>query len=168
MEQGLVDHLEAQGHASCAPTSIPENVVEARPGVGLSSYWSLRHIAFVAGLGTFGISGGLITRRGIAHRLGAVVTEAVIPPTPRAYGDDPLAWCLRSAKGLCGKCIDRCPAGSIGDSVAERDKTACREHSRRIRREGKDLYDWEGAYGCGLCQVGVPCEFTAPTVKQGD
>jgi epoxyqueuosine reductase len=165
MQQGLADHLEAQGHASLAPDSIQENAVE-RPGVGLAANWSLRHVAFVAGLGTFGISGGLITQRGIAHRIGAVITEAAVPPTPRQYGDDPFAWCLRTSRGICGKCIERCPVGSVGQGVADRDKTACLEHGRRIRREGKSLYGWEGRYGCGLCQTAVPCEFGLPTANR--
>jgi len=168
MEQGLAAYLRSQGCATVAPTSIPENVVELRPGVGLSSRWSLRHVAFVAGLGTFGISGGLITKRGIAHRLGAVVTEATVPATPRAYGDDPFAWCLRMARGTCGKCIRRCPVGSVGQTVHERNKPACAEHSRRLRSEGKTLYGWAGAYGCGLCQTAVPCESGVPTEDPDD
>ena len=130
--------------------------------MGWSSCWSIRHVAFVAGLGTFGISGGLITRRGIAHRLGCVVTAAEIAPTPRAYGDDPFAWCLWTSRGTCGQCIQRCPAASVGQGHAQRDKLACREQNRRIRLDSKNLYGEEGLYGCGLCQTGVPCEFGVP------
>jgi epoxyqueuosine reductase QueG len=120
-------------------------------------------VAFVAGLGTFGISGGLITRRGIAHRLGSVVTSLALPPTRRPYGDDPFAWCLRSARGTCGVCIERCPAGSIGPGVRERDKGACAAHAGRVGREGRAIYGWDGVYGCGLCQTDVPCESRNPT-----
>ena len=162
MANGLVARLEGQGQAAVAPAALPQNVAEERPGVGWSSCWSMRHVAFVAGLGTFGISGGLITRRGMAHRLGCVVTAAEITPTPRVYGDAPFAWCLYTARGTCGTCISRCPAGSVGQGHDRRDKLACRQQNRRIRLDSLNLYGEEGLYGCGLCQVGVPCEAGVP------
>ena len=160
MTEGLVDHLQAKGHASAAPDRLPQHAVESSPEVGLAARWSLRHVAFVSGLGTFGISGGLITRRGIAHRLGAIVTAAAIEPTGRAYGDNAFAWCLQAAHGTCGKCIDRCPAGSVGPGVDDRDKAACRAHLGRVRRDDEHLH------GCGLCQTAVPCEFEAPAANR--
>jgi epoxyqueuosine reductase QueG len=163
MEQGLEQHLRVRGHAAIAPAGTPQDTVEPATGVRCSTRWSQRHVAFVAGLGTFGISGGLITVRGVAHRLGSVVTSAAIEPTARPYGDDPFAWCLRSSRGTCGACIARCPAGSIGQTVNDRNKQACSDHSRRVRQRGAELYGWDGTYGCGLCQTGVPCEFRNPT-----
>ncbi len=168
MEDGLAERLRACGFAAVSPVRMPNSPADPPAPVTLSSRWSLRHVAFVAGLGTFGISGGLITVRGIAHRLGSVVTEAVIAPTPRPYGDDPFAWCLRSSRGTCGACIARCPVGSVGATVRDRNKEACARHGRRIRERGNELYGWEGRYGCGMCQTGVPCEFRNPTaVAQG-
>ena len=128
LRQGMEQHLRSLGFAAIAPAIAPENTVTVRPHVGISSCWSERHTAFVAGLGTFGLSGGLITRHGIAHRLGSIVTDAELPPTARPYGDDPFAWCLRTARGTCGACIRRCPVESIGESVPARDKDACRRH----------------------------------------
>lgn len=154
--------LEEEGHGSVAPYLLEECEVGRRAGVGLAANWSERHVAFVAGMGTFGISGGPITERGIAHRLGSVVTTLDLEPTPRPYGDDPFAWCLRSARGTCGVCIDRCPVGSVGNSVHERDKDACASHGGRIRRGCGEAFGWEGSYGCGLCQTGVPCEVGNP------
>ena len=58
-----------------------------------ASTWSERHVAYISGLGTFGLSGGLITERGQAIRLGSVIVRATIPPTPRPYSD-PFAYCL--------------------------------------------------------------------------
>jgi len=52
---------------------------------GLGSVWSLRHIAYAAGLGTFGLSDGFITPRGLALRCASVVTDLRIEPTPRPY-----------------------------------------------------------------------------------
>ena len=37
------------------------------PRVGYASNWSQRHVAYAAGLGTFGLSDGLITERGVAR-----------------------------------------------------------------------------------------------------
>lgn len=164
LRHGLEEALRRLGLAAVAPAVAPQHKILQRDGVGLAGQWSERHTAFVAGLGTFGISGGLITRRGIAHRLGSVVTDAAIPPTPRPYGDDPFAWCLKSSRGTCGACIRRCPAGSVGETVAHRDKSACIAHVREvIPTEGRPRYDFDPVVGCGLCQTAVPCEDRNPT-----
>ena len=161
--------LRAMGFAAAAPQELPQNKVLDRPGIGWSCHWSERHTAFVAGLGTFGLSGGLITRRGIAHRLGSVVTDAEIPPTPRDYGDDPFAWCLKLSQGTCGACAKRCPAGSVRPTMADRDKDACRKWAYEVvRTEGAERYQMERVAGCGLCQTGVPCESRNPTEKAAD
>jgi epoxyqueuosine reductase len=166
MERALVTCLRQAGWAAAAPTQLPESGPTHRPGVGWAARWSHRHAAFVAGLGTFGISGGLITARGIAHRLGSVVTAAELTPTPRPYGDDPFAWCLKTARGTCGACIGRCPAGSIGETHAQRDKDACKAHLDNVVNPwAAETLHWQGAYGCGLCQTGVPCESANPVQK---
>lgn len=167
MRRGLEEHLRDAGFAAVAPHIAPQNEIARRPGIGHSSCWSERHAAFVGGLGTFSLSGGLITSRGVAHRLSSVVTDAEVEPTPRTYGDDAFAWCLRTAQGICGACIRRCPTTSIGETVAERDKDACRQYGRdHIVPRADDLYGWEGGYGCGLCQTAVPCEERNPTEDQ--
>jgi len=164
MARRMEGRLRAMGFAAVAPGVAPQNKVEERPRVSLSSCWSERHTAFVAGLGTFGLSGGLITARGIAHRLASVVTDADLPATPRPYGDDPFAWCLRSARDACGVCIGRCPSGSVRENVQERDKAACIRHVREVvAKRGREEFGWEGTYGCGLCQTGTPCEHHNPT-----
>ena len=164
LSHSLEDKLRDMGYAALAPGVASQNKAHERPGVGISSCWSERHVAMVAGMGTFGISGGLITTRGIAHRLGSVVTDASIPCNLRPYGDDPFAWCLRASRGTCGKCIKRCPAGSIGETTQERDKEACRRHlSDFIPQQCRETFGWDGAYGCGLCQTSVPCGNRNPT-----
>jgi epoxyqueuosine reductase QueG len=166
LRRGMEARLRALGFAALAPAIVPQNDVKVRPSVGLSSRWSERHTAFVAGLGTFGISGGLITRRGIAHRLGSVVTDAPLGATPRPYGDDAFAWCLKLARGTCGKCIERCPAGSIGPTIQARNKDACVKHYHETAyKKCRPVYGWDGVYGCGLCQTAVPCEDRNPTEK---
>ncbi len=164
MSLALAERLRALGHAAASPVHLPRQADDPRPRGALTSRWSLRHVAFIAGLGTFGLSGGLITERGIAHRLGSVVTDAEIPATPRPYGDDPFAWCLRASKGTCGACIKRCPVGSVGESVEARNIPACFNQRETICALGRERYGWEAEhYGCGLCQAGVPCESRNPT-----
>ncbi|MBU1879679.1 MAG: epoxyqueuosine reductase, partial [Chloroflexi bacterium] len=49
----------------------------------LRSVWSHKSVAYVAGLGEWGLHHMLITERGCAGRLGSLVIDAAIPPTPR-------------------------------------------------------------------------------------
>ncbi|MGA2991508.1 MAG: hypothetical protein ABSD88_13605 [Candidatus Korobacteraceae bacterium] len=166
LRSGMELRLRSLGFAAVAPAVLPQNTTAERPPAGLCSCWSERHTAFVAGLGTFGLSGGLITVRGIAHRLGSVVTDARLAPTPRPYGDDPFAWCLRLKQGTCGTCIKRCPVNSIGESTATRDKLVCQRYYKdTINAQRADVFLWKGHYGCGLCQTGVPCEDRIPQAE---
>lgn len=61
-----------------------------QPLIGIASRWSERHAAYAAGLGTFSLSDGFISSRGIAHRCGLCQTkvscEAAIPPACRICG----------------------------------------------------------------------------------
>jgi epoxyqueuosine reductase len=158
----LVAALAEWGHQAVAPEFLPQACEAESPTYGRASTWSERHVAHISGLGTFGLSGGLITERGQAHRLGSVIVRAVIEPTPHPYFG-PFAYCLHHSYGICGACAERCPAGSINPSG--RDKSACGRHldatGRRVRQE----YGFDG-YGCGLCQTGVPCESGIPTPQE--
>lgn len=49
------------------------------------SNWSERHAAYVCGLGTFGLSKGLITERGMAGRFLSFIIDTEIGPDPRPY-----------------------------------------------------------------------------------
>lgn len=158
MKTGLSAWLTEKGFPSTAPGISPDFGFIQESPVGIASQWSERHHAWAAGHGTFGISGGLITRHGIAHRLGSVVTTLPLSADQREYGDAPFAWCTN-----CGACIKRCPVGSIGKTHAERNKNLCDRHDmKRIAAQQGIRYNWEGIYGCGLCQTGVPCEFKKP------
>lgn len=52
---------------------------------GYVSRWSERHVAYISGLGTFGLSDALITPLGKAMRCGSVVARVKIQPTARSY-----------------------------------------------------------------------------------
>jgi ferredoxin len=154
----MVDCLVARGHAAVAPMLAPNWTIVTSERFSYASSWSERHAAHAAGLGTFGLCDGLITARGKAMRVGSVVARLVLEPTPRPYSDH-RAYCLYFADGTCGKCIDRCPARAITERGHDKEK--CRQHLVRSREHVKQTYRFEG-YGCGLCQVGVPCEAGIP------
>ncbi|MBI2849451.1 MAG: epoxyqueuosine reductase [Chloroflexi bacterium] len=163
----LVALVEDMGGHAVAPEQ--ESWFEVKRDVpgGPASRWSQRHIAYAAGLGTFGLSDGFISPVGMAIRLGSIVCDLDIPPTPRAYPGH-LDNCLFYRTGNCGKCIKRCPAGAI--SEAGHDKAKCSNYQSRVmpvilQEMGRD-HGYVGTYrGCGLCQTGVPCEGRIPRSK---
>ncbi len=161
----LVELLRQMGCIATAPFIEPYFKVLANEK-GLYSNWSERHAAYAAGLGTFSLSDGLITERGIAMRCGSVVTDLLLPPTPRR-AQGPYDNCLFYAGTECRACIKRCPAGAISESG--HDKNKCQQYVESIGyapMKIKDCYDDEKTVaGCGLCQTGVPCEFMNPVSK---
>ena len=158
LRQYVVDSLKQAGHAAIAPMLAPNWTIVNSKQFSYASSWSERHAAHAAGLGTFGLCDGLITARGKAMRAGSVVARISIQSTPRPYANHQ-AYCLYFADGTCGKCIDRCPVRAITE--AGHDKEKCRQHLVRSREYVKKTYKFQG-YGCGLCQVGVPCEAGIP------
>jgi len=150
----LQELLKEAGFASVCPTTSGR----LRLITPYLSTWSERHAAYAAGLGTFGLSKGLITEKGMAGRLGSVITDAVFLPTPRPYSD-PFEYCA-----MCGACMRSCPASAIDMAkgcALGKDQLLCGPyveggklplHGPRQRQR----------YGCGKCQVGVPCESGIP------
>lgn len=126
------------------------------------SNWSERHVAYIAGLGTFGLSKGMITEKGMAGRIGSVVTNAKIQPTIRPY-KTPFEYCT-----MCGACARNCPATAIYPSkgVAEgKIHAACKaflDTTEEMQRCGTGE---RKRYGCGKCQVDVPCESRNPSSR---
>jgi len=115
-----------------------------------TSNWSERHVAYVCGLGTFGLSKGLITPKGIAGRFGSIVTDLKLDPDQRTYEIFD-AYCTK-----CGACIQRCPVKAI---TFEKGK----DHEKCSHFLNKTAEKFEPRYGCGKCQVSVPCESGMPT-----
>ena len=114
-----------------------------------SSNWSERHAAFVCGLGTFGLSKGLITEKGVCGRFGSVLTAFDLPKDTRRYKDI-YEYCT-----MCGACAPQCPAGSI--SLADgKDSASCSAFLNKTTDRHRPRY------GCGKCQVSVPCESGIP------
>lgn len=158
LRSGIAQQLTDAGFPAVAPMETPEFSVKDSAEYVYASTWSERHAAYAAGLGTFGLCDGLITAKGKAMRAGSVVARIAVPATPRSYTEHH-AYCLFYAKGTCGECIDRCPVGALSGNG--HDKVACKAHLDRTRHYVTENYGFAG-YGCGLCQVGVPCESRIP------
>lgn len=158
LRRHVAERLTENGCPALAPMAVSNWTIVKSQKYSYASSWSERHAAYAAGLGTFGLCDGLITAKGKAMRAGSVVARALIPPTPRPYNDHH-AYCLHFTSHTCGKCIDRCPARAI--TTEGHDKEACRRHLVKSREYVKAAYQFEG-YGCGLCQVKVPCESGIP------
>jgi epoxyqueuosine reductase len=161
LRRHLVEALTAEGCRAVAPALAPQFSRRISPRYGMSSTWSERHAAHACGLGTFGLCAGLITPVGKAMRVGSVVTDIRLEPTPRPYTDHQ-AYCLFYTRGICKKCASRCPAGAITE--AGKDKRLCLQHVIKTIPHVAAHYGFEG-YGCGLCQTGVPCESKIPMQK---
>ncbi|PLX87609.1 MAG: 4Fe-4S ferredoxin [Desulfuromonas sp.] len=155
----LADELSRQGYLAVAPERLPAFAYQSSSAFGIASNWSERHTAWVAGLGTFGLSDGLITRAGKAVRFGSVVARIALAPTTREY-EGHQDWCLWYARGTCGACMKRCPVAAI--SERGHDKDACCTFIRTVTAPYVDKTFGTGDTPCGLCQVKIPCEARSP------
>ena len=149
----LAKALQDAGFEAVAPSLSPEFWTVSEPespdGPAFTSNWSERHAAYACGLGTFGLSKGLITRQGMAGRFGSLVTSWQAAPTPREY-EAPYDWCIR-----CGAGVRCCPGGAIS---LEHGKN----HHLCLQYQTTILPQCQPRFGCGLCQTGVPCEAGRP------
>lgn len=157
----VVELLIRAGVAAVAPMRSPHWKRETSKRYGFASTWSERHAAYVSGLGTFGLCDGLITTKGKAVRCGSVIANIKIPPTKRPY-ENHQEYCIFFTQGICGKCINRCPAGAITEEG--HDKTKCSTYIRgEVAEYVRSHYGFQEPRGCGLCQTAVPCESKIPT-----
>ena len=149
-------HLEEKGISACVPSSderfglkIEFTVEGFRPAFHADSKWSERHAAYACGLGTFGLSRGLITEKGMAGRFASIIVSEPFEPTPRKYTgiDD---YCIK-----CGACIRKCPVNAISLKHGK-NNLQCHRHVEKMKKK------YSPRYGCGKCQVGVPCEARCP------
>ena len=147
------DLLENAGF-SCVIPSMDQRFRSAPKREGAenpeyTSAWSERHVAYVCGLGTFGLSRGLITARGMAGRFGSVITTAPFEADTRLYSryDE---YCT-----MCGECALKCPVKAI-DPVKGKNLAPCAAFQQETRAKHAPRY------GCGKCSVGVPCTSAIP------
>lgn len=161
----VVESLMQKGVDTVAPMQADFWARSEQGPYAPCSNWSERHAAYASGLGTFGLSDGLITPRGKAMRTGSAVARIAISPTPRPYLDHH-AYCLFFSHGTCGKCIPRCPVNAI--SKKGHDKKRCQQYTEvKMPVFVKDTYSIDTPV-CGLCQVDIPCMRDIPDPKDGD
>jgi epoxyqueuosine reductase QueG len=148
MMNRLCAHLRSE-LADAGFGSVVPSMDERFRTKNFTSNWSERHVAYASGLGTFGLSKGLITRKGIAGRFGSVVTAMALEPARRDY-EGVYDYC-----SMCGKCVRNCPAGAIS---LENGK------NHQLCSDFLDITadKFKPRYGCGKCQVSVPCEAGIP------
>ncbi len=159
----VVDLFSKEGKQACAPVMLPQWSRIISNQYGFASCWSERHAAYACGLGTFGLSDGLITTVGKAVRVGSVIVRDNLKPTPRTYSSHN-QWCLFYSKAGCNGCIKRCPADAI--SKTGHDKVKCKNYIRNVTAvhvEKKQL--GFRVNSCGLCQTKVPCEYGNPVAR---
>ena len=157
----LVTCLEKEGKKALAPSincrfascTGKNNVFLDETGrplpLSFTSNWSERHAAYVCGLGSFGLSKGFITEKGIAGRFGSVITTAFLEP------DNKIRSSVYDRCTLCGACVRNCPVGAI-TIEGGKDHVRCAEYLDIMKKK------YSPRYGCGKCQVNVPCECGIP------
>ena len=160
LRRWLVGYLSEAGIQALAPVLLPAwSRVDSRKYVWASK-WSERHMAYAAGLGTFGLCDGLITARGKAVRVGSIVAATTdLHFAPRPY-DDHHAYCLYYTTGKCFVCAERCPVDAISENG--HDKVRCRNHVHETCKAYVEQTFGLNGYACGLCQTAVPCESRIP------
>ncbi len=157
---GVQRLLREKGIEACAPGLDGRFEVFFEPvttdGIAdfhAESRWSERHAAYACGLGTFGLSRGLITEKGMAGRFGSVIAAEQWEASGRNY-TGVYDYCTR-----CGACARNCPARAITLEHGK-NNVLCNTHIKNMKAK------YPPRYGCGKCQVGVPCEFRAPGLKK--
>ena len=119
----------------------------------LISDWSHRHVAFIAGLGKFGLNNMLITDKGCCGRVGSFITDLKIKPTKRKNGEN----CLYKHMNVCKKCVDRCVNNALKVDCFDRHK--CYEMCLYNDSIHSDIGLSDV---CGKCLVNIPCSKNNP------
>ena len=147
LSRHIAEMIVAKGHRALAPEDFTEFVDETY------SCWSQRHVARIAGLGSFGMNNMLITDSGCGGRFFSVVTDMPcdhdVPDTRER--------CLYKIDGSCGRCMDACVCGAIDPDGF--DRRAC---------EGvcdSNLEELTVSV-CGKCMSGMPCTLRDPSAKR--
>ena len=154
--EGLREYFENRGSGACVPATDSRFAVRAsvlppwnHKVLHIASNWSERHVAYAAGLGTFCLTRGLISSKGVAGRYGSIIVTEEIEPDTRPY-EGVYDYCI-----MCGACVKSCPAGAISLKHGK-NQLKCKMWMDKTEKK------YAPRYGCGKCQVGVPCEDRIP------
>lgn len=146
--------LEGEGFQA----ALPQDTSYAAPGV-YKSRWSHRHIAYLAGMGTFGKHNLLITSKGCCGYYTSLV--ASLPLTGDPIPREPA--CLLYQGKDCGLCIRRCVGGALTK------EGFCREQCYEMCMENQPVQQSRGLPlprdACGKCAVCLPCSFALPQTR---
>jgi epoxyqueuosine reductase QueG len=121
----------------------------------LISNWSHRHIAYIAGIGTFGINNMLITQNGCCGRFGSIVINYELNEYKKIKKLQ--EKCLNKLNRSCGICQKKCVVKAYDNNNYDRHKCykQCLENAERHKNIGYvDI--------CGKCLVGLPCSIKEP------
>lgn len=151
-EEGMLCVIPAEDSRFHSVTKSAQKQEELWEGCSYTSNWSERHVAYLCGLGTFGLSKGLITEKGMAGRLGSLIVSGRFEPRVRSYTGI-YDYCTS-----CGACVRRCPAEAISLETGKN-----HEKCEAFLSKTKEAYRTH--MGCGKCQTKVPCESKIPLLK---
>ncbi len=139
----LAEYVKSIGYDAAVPLNI-----DFDPNV-LKSNWSQRHVARIAGQGTFGMNNMLISDVGCCGRYFAIVTTLPIEPDPKLI----VERCSYKRDGSCGVCIERC----VGDALDYDGFSSTKCYDVCLY----NLKRTQIADVCGKCVVGIPCSFSS-------
>jgi len=120
--------------------------------INLVSRWSHKHVAYICGLGSFGLHQMLITSQGCAGRIGSVVIDTHITSSPKVGLHE---YCGYYQDGSCRWCVETCPIGALDEHRFDRHR--CYKRLLEVDRFYSDL---DLCDVCGKCAVG-PCALGA-------
>ncbi len=141
-------------HIHCTGIPATHNFDER----SLISDWSHKHVAFIAGLGRFGLHRMLITEKGCCGRIGSFVIDALVEKTPRPKDE----YCLYFYNRSCRACVTRCVNGSLKEDVL--DRHLCYKQCLINVEAHKEMGLTDV---CGKCACGVPCSVKNPVDVKG-
>ncbi len=116
----------------------------------IMSKWSHRHVAYIAGLGKFGINNLLISEKGSAGRYGSFVVDINIESKEIKSNER----CLYKIDESCTYCFDNCPVDAFSFDNFDRQK--CYNYLLEVLDSFKDidaLCDVCGKCNCGPCAI---------------
>ena len=139
----LISEIEKLGYRAVSPEGVDMNEEE------LKSPWSHRHLAYAAGLGTFGINNMLITELGCCGRYDTFLSDIPIETGSPIETE----YCLYKKDKSCRVCVDNCFAGAL--TTEGFDRFRCSETLKtNLPIVGQEV--------CGKCVTGIPCAYRIP------
>lgn len=144
INEHIVDEIKKLGYNAVNPVNagtFDRDILKSR--------WSQRHIAYAAGLGTFGINNLLITEKGSCGRYFSVITNLDVEADTLVEEDR----CMYKIDKSCSVCVKRCKKEALTYEGFDRFK--CSE----VCQANKEAM---GASVCGKCAVELPCSYKSP------